>query len=131
MPAAWFILMLARSDLLGLVARSSPQGCVGASHGAGLDGRNGYGVRPNDHVALKWFRNAADGGNAVAQLQTSVMYYEGQSVPQNFAEAARGISLLPIAATLRPSTTLEFCTCREPRRSDGGRVAYAESFAAG
>ena len=44
---------LARSDLLGLVARSSPQGCVGASHGAGLDGHNGYGVRPNGHVELK------------------------------------------------------------------------------
>jgi TPR repeat protein len=41
---------------------------------------------PQDYAeAVKWYRKAADQGNAVAQYDLGVMYDKGQGVPQNFA----------------------------------------------
>src|SRR5262249_29849503 len=49
----------------------------------------GRGVPQNDSEAAKWFRLAADQGNAVARFTLGVMYGEGRGVPQDYAEAAR------------------------------------------
>src|SRR5215467_5996096 len=49
----------------------------------------GRGVPQNDSEAAKWFRLAADKGNAVARFTLGVMYGEGRGVPQDYAEAAR------------------------------------------
>jgi hypothetical protein len=46
--------------------------------------------RPPDYAeALKWFRLAADQGNAQAEDRMGMLYYFGRGVPQNYAEAAR------------------------------------------
>ena len=43
----------------------------------------------SDTEAAKWFRRAADQGDALAQFYLGVMYNEGRGVPQDYAEAAK------------------------------------------
>ena len=50
---------------------------------------NGQGVPQNYAEALKWYRLAADQGDASAQNNLGVMYAKGQGVPQNYAEALK------------------------------------------
>ena len=38
---------------------------------------------------MKWYRNAADQGLAIAQLNVGLLYSEGHGVPKDKAEAAR------------------------------------------
>ena len=45
--------------------------------------RQGEGVPPNDAEALKWFRLAADQGNASAQFFLGLIYQFGRGVPPN------------------------------------------------
>ena len=45
---------------------------------------------PQDYrEALKWYRKAADQGNAAAQRNLAVMFGEGLGVPQDYAEALK------------------------------------------
>jgi len=47
-------------------------------------------VDPQNYAeALKWYREAAEQGNAKAQYNLGMMYHAGQGVPQDSAEAAR------------------------------------------
>ena len=47
----------------------------------------GQGV-PQDYAeALKWFRKAADQGEATAQYDLGVLYAEGQGVSQDYVQA--------------------------------------------
>ena len=39
--------------------------------------------------AARWYRKAADQGNAAAQFNVGMMYELGQGVMQDYAEAAR------------------------------------------
>ena len=49
----------------------------------------GEGV-PQDYAeAAKWFRRAAEQGNAIAQNNLGMLYYEGNGVPQDYAEAVK------------------------------------------
>jgi hypothetical protein len=48
---------------------------------------NGKGV-PQDYAeAARWYRKAADQGNADAQNNLGVMYGNGQGVPQDYVRA--------------------------------------------
>jgi TPR repeat protein len=53
----------------------------------------GEGVPQNDAEAVRWFRLAADQGNADAQLHLGFMYDTGRGVSQNDAEAVRWFRL--------------------------------------
>ena len=53
----------------------------------------GQGVVQNYAEALRWYRLAADQGQASAQANLGVMYGYGQGVVQNYAEALRWFSL--------------------------------------
>ena len=50
---------------------------------------NGRGVPQDEVEAVRWFRLAAEQGNAEAQLYLGVMYSNGRGVPQDDAEAVR------------------------------------------
>ena len=50
---------------------------------------NGEGVTENYSQALKWFRKAADKGNAEAQDSIGTMYYEGKGVTENYSRALK------------------------------------------
>ena len=47
----------------------------------------GHGVTQNYTEALKWYRKAADQGNADAQAMVGAFYYLGKGVPKDAAEA--------------------------------------------
>jgi uncharacterized protein len=48
---------------------------------------DGLGV-PQDYVeAVKWYRKAADQGNARAQFDLGIMHAEGRGVPQDYVSA--------------------------------------------
>jgi hypothetical protein len=70
---------------------SAEQGDAAAQLKLGMHYYNNLGRRhPPDYAeALKWFRRAADQGNAEAQDHIGLMYYSGRGVPQDYAEAAR------------------------------------------
>ena len=50
---------------------------------------SGEGVPENDAEAVKWYRKAADQGDADAQYNLGVMYASGEGVPENDAEAVK------------------------------------------
>ena len=55
--------------------------------------QNGQGVPQDDAEALKWYRLAAEQGNAFAQFNLAVMYFQGRGVPQDDLEAAKWFCL--------------------------------------
>ena len=50
---------------------------------------SGQGGLRNDAEAIKWYRKAAEQGDAVAQFNLGTMYAKGEGVSQNDAEAAQ------------------------------------------
>ena len=50
---------------------------------------DGQGVEHDNAEAVRWYRKAADQGNANAQFSLGVKYDNGQGVPQDYAEAIR------------------------------------------
>ena len=51
----------------------------------------GQGVPQDDKEAVKWYRLAAEQGDAYAQSNLGVTYEKGQGVPQDHKEAANTI----------------------------------------
>ena len=49
----------------------------------------GKGVPQDDQEAVKWFRLAAEDGNAPAQYSLGLAYEKGQGVPQDYQEAIK------------------------------------------
>jgi hypothetical protein len=49
----------------------------------------GQGVAKDFAESLRWYRKAADQGDAKAQNGLGLMYFRGQGVPQDYGEAAR------------------------------------------
>ena len=50
---------------------------------------NGEGVPQDDAEAVRWFRLAAEQGEARAQFNLGIRYANGEGVPQDDAEAIR------------------------------------------
>lgn len=66
-----------------------------AQHHLGLRYAKGTGVGKDEKEAARWFRLAADGGNAEAQRHLAFAHLHGRGIPKNEAE---GIRRLRIAA---------------------------------
>ena len=71
--------------LLNLAGRNDPQ----AQAFLGVMYNRGMGVEQDFKEAVKWYRKAAEQGNAVAQYNLGQMYREGQGVEQDFKEAVK------------------------------------------
>jgi TPR repeat protein len=54
----------------------------------GLIYHRGEAITRDDIEAVKWFRRAADQGDAGAQFYLGLMYSDGHGTPQDYAEAA-------------------------------------------
>jgi Sel1 repeat len=50
--------------------------------------QSGQGALRNDAEAIKWYRKAAEQGDALAQFNLGIMYTKGEGVSQNATEAA-------------------------------------------
>jgi uncharacterized protein len=53
----------------------------------------GQGVTPDSAEALRWYRKAADQGNAEAQTNLGTCYVKGDGVPQDYVLAHMWLSL--------------------------------------
>ena len=42
---------------------------------------------------MRWYRKAADHGDAAAQLNLGIMYYHGRGIPQDYVEAHKWLNL--------------------------------------
>jgi hypothetical protein len=85
-------------------------GAVGMVGTAGRQFRRGV---PQDYAeALKWYRLAADQGNANAQSNLGVMYVKGQGTTQNHVEALMWFRLAATKGTPTPSTISGLCMPR-------------------
>ena len=60
-----------------------------AQHSLGVMYANGLSVAQSYTEAVKWYRKAADQGNAKAQHNLGVMYYNGMGVAQDYTEAVK------------------------------------------
>lgn len=71
----------------------------------------GAGVPQNYDEAMKWYRKAAEQGEAFAQSNLGFMYENGKGVPQNYDEAMVPKGRLSKATPTRrsPQTIPEFC----------------------
>jgi uncharacterized protein len=58
---------------------------------------NGEGVPQDYKAAVKWYRKAAEQGDASAQYNLGLMYYNGEGVPPNNILAYAWISLPAIS----------------------------------
>ena len=54
---------------------------------------NGRGVVQDYVEAVKWYRKAAEQGNAEAQYNLGVMYYKGKGIPQDYILAYMSFNL--------------------------------------
>ena len=64
---------------------------------------------PKDAVeAVKWYRKAAEQGDADAQFNLGVMYAKGEGVPQNHAEALKWFRLAADQGNARAQYNLGF-----------------------
>ena len=54
---------------------------------------NGQGLSQDYDEAAKWYRLAAEQGNATAQSNLGSMYYSGEGVPQDYVQAYMWVSL--------------------------------------
>ena len=64
-----------------------------AQNNLGLMYYNGQGLSQDYHEAAKWYRLAAEQGNATAQSNLGSMYYSGEGVPQDYVQAYMWVSL--------------------------------------
>ena len=63
--------------------KASAQSVLGLMYDKGL------GVPQDDAETVRWYRKAAEQGDATAQNNLGHMYSKGQGVPQNFVEAEK------------------------------------------
>jgi hypothetical protein len=68
--------------ILALIAQGNATAQDFLSIGIGY--ANGQGVAKNDYEAVKWFRLAAEQGNALAQAYLGMMYANGRGVQQDY-----------------------------------------------
>ena len=66
---------------------------MAAQYNLGVMYRNGRGVSRDQTEAVRWYRLAADQGDARAQYHLGVMYGNGRGVPQDQTEAVRWFRL--------------------------------------
>ena len=66
----------------------------------------GEGVPLDDKEAIKWYRLAAEQGNAKAQYNLALMYDNGEGVPQDYKEAIKWYRLAAEQENAKAQTNL-------------------------
>ena len=78
-----------RDFVFEVLYQSAVDGDMYDQHCIGVMYYHGYGVSQDYTEAVKWYRKAAEQGNAAAQCNLGVMYYNGNGVSQDYAEAVK------------------------------------------
>ena len=87
MRSRFSVLVIA---LLAIGCSKSPE----EQYNLGVMYTNGEGVPQDDVEAVKWYRLAADQGNAKAQFNLGVRYANGKGVPRNYVLAYAWINIV-------------------------------------
>ena len=100
---------LAVAALLALAAgKDSSVEDAEAQYDLGFKYANGEGVPEDDAEAVRWYRMAAEQGEAIAQFNLGVMYANGEGVPEDDAEAVRWHRMAAEQGLALAQTTLGF-----------------------
>ena len=86
------LLYYGSTDTAGGIAwirKAAGQRLAAAEHHLGQIHEFGFGVAPDDRLALEWYRRAADDGSAAAARAVGEFYLKGRGVPADAAAAAR------------------------------------------
>lgn len=70
-------------------SKFAKQGSTDAQYILGLMYDNGYGVKQDNHAAVKWYLKAAEEGNDSAQYNLGNMYIDGRGVRQDYTKAVK------------------------------------------
>jgi hypothetical protein len=86
---------------------------------------NGLGVPKDDTEAVKWFRKAADEGDAQAQTELGSMYAFGLGVPKDEAEAYKWYLLAAAQGNEQARRGIDLIEKRltPEQRAEGQRMA--------
>jgi len=89
-----------------------------------LSSAQGHGV-PQDYAeAMKWFRKAAEQGDAQAQRNLGIMYHGGQGVSQDYGEAMKWFRKAAEQGDAQAQNNLAWllATCPDDQIRDGERA---------
>lgn len=79
---------------INMVNQAAEQGCVEAQTTLGCFYAEGaFGLRRDMNMAMRWFEEAGNGGDADANFNLGVLKLQGQGIPQNKFEAAKHFRL--------------------------------------
>ena len=87
--------------------------------------QHGQGVPRDYEAAVRWYRRAAEQGDADAQNNLGVMYGKGQGVPRNYIEAYIWYSLAAAQAYDAAANNLDWLE----KRMTPGQIAAAQELA--
>ena len=86
---------------------------------------SGKGVAQDTAEAVKWYRKAAEHGNADAANTLGGIYAEGRGVPRDYARAYAWFSLAMLAGDQRAEANRDIAA----RNMTPAEIAEAEQFA--
>ena len=70
----------------------------------------GRGVPKNDAEAVRWYRMAAEQGDADAQLNLGYMYGTGEGIPKDYVQAYAWYNIAAAQGNKKAKENLEFIT---------------------
>ena len=76
-----------------MAASGGVAGSVGAINNLGVAYENGMGVQVDFKEAAKWYRAAAEQGDALAQANLGQLYFDGRGVEFNLEQAYKWFKL--------------------------------------
>ena len=79
---------MVKSELERITRMAVAQNDPMAQFNLGFMYNNGFGVKKDFNVAIKWYQLAAEQGYSVAQFNLGGMYAAGRGVPRDDAKAA-------------------------------------------
>ena len=86
------------------------------------EGKNG--VARNHAMAVKWYQQAAEKGNAEAQNQLGYCYFQGEGIEQNFEEALKWFKKAAEGGSAKGQTNLAACY----HKGETVEQSYEEAF---
>ena len=86
------------------------------------EGKNG--VARNHAMAVKWYQQAAEKGNAEAQNQLGYCYFQGEGIQQNFEEALKWFKKAAENGSAKGQTNLAACY----HKGETVEQSYEEAF---
>ena len=83
----------------------------------------------DDREAVRWYRLAAEQGDADAQLNLGIMYFNGEGVPQDYVQAHKWFNLAAASAEVASREAYVEARDRVAARMTPSQIAEAQRLA--